>query len=122
MNIGIRDTVDRAAALARLATVERWAIDGATVPDMIDGAYVLDVLEDGLAVGAIALTINGDVATVTAAASTGRGTGAEIELLHDALRAQGLRQVRLFTRRPGAIRKTTAHGYRVQACELVKDL
>lgn len=122
MIIAITDTADRAACIARMASVERWGVDGATLPEMLAGATLLDVVEDGQPVGAIALVIEGDTATVTAAASRGQGTAAEIELLHDALRAKGVARVRLMTRRPGAIRRTIGHGYQVKACELIKDL
>lgn len=122
MIVEIRDTTDRPAALDRLRRVARWAIDAATVPEMCEGCVVLDVVEDGKPVGTISLSISDTVATVNAAASTGQGTNEEITLLHDALKSKGVRKVRIFTRRPGAIRKTIAHGYRVQVCVLEKDL
>lgn len=120
LSITIRDTTDRAACLARLREVEPYATDGATVEDMAEGCALLDVIEDGRVVGAVAVEVRGEVATIKAASSEGLATYTELALIEAMLRRRGVRRIGLYTRRPGLVRKLLAQGYELAECHLTK--
>lgn len=120
LGLTIRDTTDRAACIERLRQVEPYAVDGATVDEMVEGCALLDVIEAGQVVGAVAVDVRGEVATIRAAASEGRATYAELTLIEALLRRQGVREVHLYTRRPGLVRKLLAQGYELAECHMRK--
>lgn len=122
MVVSVASTRDRAAAYLRLQPVQRRAVDAATVPEMADGCLVLDVIEDGATVGAVALDLQGDTATITAAANTGAHTWRALALIEAGLKQRGVRRLRLFTKRRGLIAALVPKGYRIAACELTKEL
>lgn len=126
MHLTLRDAADRAEALRRLLPVERRAVDGATVDDWQDCA-LLDVIEDGAAVGAIAVELIGDRAFVPAAANTGRATWAHLRLLELMVQRAGMRAIGMRTRRRGLVRQLVRLGYSAVsegggAWELSKEL
>lgn len=118
----VRPTIDRAAALAMLARVEAFAVDGATVADMTAGTQVFDLVEDGRTVGAVAIELVGTVATITAAVSDGRATMPELAAIERMCRAAGAKTLRMITKRAGLVRKMTAAGFALAHAELVKGL
>jgi hypothetical protein len=118
----VRPAVDRAAAVAVLRAVEPHAIDDATAADMAEGCVLFDVMEHGRAVGAVAIEIAGQVATIKAAASYGHSTYDELALIERGLRNLGIKRVAMFTRRPGLVRRLVGTGYRLREAELEKDL
>lgn len=120
MLLAVRDAVDRRAAINRLRAVEDYATDGATVADMIDGCALLDVVEAGRVVGAVAVRIEGECATITAAASHGIAAYVELHMIEQLLAARGVRRVGVFTRRAGLVRRLMAQGYTINECELSK--
>ena len=113
---------DRAAAVERLRAVEPHAVDGATAEDMSAGCDLLDVVEGGEVVGAVAVEIVGDTAVITAAASDGAHTYAELAAIERQLRAMGVKRLRMFTKRPGLVRNLAREGYRLDSAELSKEL
>lgn len=120
--IEVAPTNDRAAALRRLEPVARHAVGGASVEDMAEGAELLDVIEAGAVVGAVALDVTGNVATIKAAASRGRETAAELELIERAAEKAGAVMLGMFTRRGALVRALARRGYRIRSVELEKDL
>ncbi len=122
MSLTIASTGDRAAAYARLRAVERRAVDSATVAEMADDCIVLDVIEAGQVVGAVALDVQGTEATITAAANFGAKTWGALAMIEDGLKQRGVRRLRLFTRRRGLLAALMPKGYRIESCELSKEL
>lgn len=122
MQITIAPAADRAAALRRLVPVERHAVGGATVIDMCEGAELLDVSEDGRIIGTMAVSIDGDRATITAACGHGRRAGLELQMLEHMLKARGVCTVGAFTRRPGLVVRLVGAGYELTSAELVKRI
>jgi hypothetical protein len=119
----LRAAVDSARAVARLRQVEPFAVDGASAEELAAGAALLEVLdEDGQAVGALAVDVAGEVATITAAAGRCAHTWEELGALESACRSIGVKRLRLLTRRPGLVRQLTREGYAIAACEMQKDL
>lgn len=125
MNIALRDASDRAAALQRLAPVQRRAIDGATLADWAD-CSLLDVVEEGETVGAIAVELIGSHAFIPAAASRGRCTYAHLRLLELMVARHGARTIGMRTRRPALVHRLVRLGYAAigepGAWELTKEL
>lgn len=122
MHIGINDTADRAACLARLAAADPYTVDGCTAEEIAPGCTLLDVFEDGRIVGAVAVEIRGDIATIKAAAGACAVTYAHLILIEAALAARGVRFVGMFTKRPGLVRQLIARGYDITQCELLKEI
>ncbi len=122
MNVTIRDAQDRAAALRMLRAVEQWAVEPASAEEMAEGCAVLDVIEDGQPVGAVAVRIEGQHATITAATASGELTWHELAMIERLLCSQGVRSVGLFTRRPGLVRRLGGLGYELKRAELYKVL
>jgi hypothetical protein len=121
--MAVRLTTDRRRALALLARVVPHAVDGATLDDMTAGCELLDVTDAGEVVGAIALDVVGDVATITAAYRAGCMTADDMRGVEAIARAAGARRVRLLSRRPGLVRNMqTRYGYSLAVAELTKDL
>lgn len=120
--IAIRSAADVGAALTRLRPVERRATDGASVEDMAEGCALLDIIEDGRTVGAVALHVQGDTATIRAGACTGQHTYKHLALLERALKERGIRRVGIFTRRRGLLANLCAAGYVLREAELIKEL
>lgn len=120
--IAIRSAADVGAALARLLAVERRSTDGSTVAEMVEGCAVLDLVEDGRTVGAVAVHVQGDTATIRAACCDGQHTYRHLALIEGALKARGVRRVGLFTRRRGLLDRLCAAGYRLREAELTKEL
>lgn len=115
---------DRAASLAQLRRVERWATDGCSAEELAEGCTLLDVLEDGVQVGVIALEVKGAFAFISAAAGNGRQTNvAEALRLAEAIAMErGARRIAMLTRRPGLVRNLMRAGYAIHQAELMKDL
>lgn len=105
----LRVAQDRAAVLARLRAVEPWA-DG-TAAELAEGCALLDVLDEGQPVGAVAIEVLGNVATVKAAACSGGQFWGAVAELESGLRAAGVRTLATFTRRPGLVRRLVRRGY-----------
>lgn len=121
--ISIRDAVDQADALHHLQRAVRYACTpGSTIDGAIRGAHVLDVVSDDAVVGAVAVRIEGECATVTAFASQGAFASEQWPVLREALSAKGVRHVGLYTKRPGMIRALLRAGFRVRNCELELEL
>ncbi|MFT3665575.1 hypothetical protein [Piscinibacter sp.] len=112
MRIGLRVSSDQAAAVERLRAAERFAVDGSSAEDMARGCVLFDVVDEGAAVGAIAVDLAGERrAVVTAAASRGAATWQHLVMLEQTLRINGVRRVALFTRRRGLVRQLARRGY-----------
>jgi len=122
MHPGVRAAADRDAAVRRLRAVEPYAVDDSTAVDMAEGCAVLDVMEGDEIVGAVAIDIVGDTATITGAASEGVSTYEQLRLIEAALKRMGVRRVRAFTRRAGLVRTLTREGYGLCSAELIKEL
>lgn len=122
LRIEVAPTTDRAAALRRLAPVERHAIDGATATELADGCELLDVIEAGHPVGAVALSIDGGVATIKAAASRGTATAEELQHVEHIAQRAGAVMLGMFTRRGALVRALAARGYRIRCVEIEKVL
>lgn len=108
-----------------LRRVERHAVDGATAEQMAEGCHVLDVLAHGRIVGAVAIQIIGQHATITAAAGDGDGgecTGAELDLIEDSLLRRGVTHLTIKTKRPGLVRQMARCGYDITECSMQKGL
>lgn len=121
-SVGLRDAADRAAAIALLRAVEPHAVDGSTAEEMAHGCYLLDMIEHGQVIGALAIDIDEDTATIRAAAASSNAFVPQLALIEDALRAKGVRYVGVDTRRPGLVRRLIASGYRIDRCTLEKEL
>lgn len=112
-----------AETLERLRAVEPWAVDGATVAEMTAGCALLDVLEDGQPVGAVAVEIDGDTATITAAMFSGEFSVDEFAYIERMLRTEGVRRLVAYTKRPGVVRRLmSARGFRLEEARMTKDL
>ncbi len=122
MSLTIAATTDRPAAYRRLQPVERRAVDGATVPDMADGCLVLDVIENGRIVGAVALDIQGTEATITAGANFGARTYEALRMIERGLIERGVKRLHMHTRRRGLLAALLPRGYSIAACHIIKDL
>lgn len=122
MTLTIAATTDREAAYRRLQPVERRAVDGATVAQMANGCLVLDVIENGRTVGAVALDINGDEATITAGANWGARTYDALRMIERGLIERGVKRLHMHTRRRGLLAALLPKGYRITACHITKDL
>lgn len=112
---------DAQATIELLRQAEPYSVDGAPIGDIVGGCELLDVMELGERVGAVAVEIDATEATIKAAVCHGSTYTAlgELELL---LRHRGVRSVGMFTRRLALVHNLTACGYRVKSFELEKDL
>lgn len=120
---GIQAAADRAAAVERLRKVERYAVDGATAEEMAEGCILLDVRDEtGATVGAVAIDVVGDVATVTAAVREGFMTPAELAQVEDAARAAGARTLKFWTSRPALVRNMARAGFDLVSAEMEKAI
>jgi hypothetical protein len=112
-----------AAAVRLLRRVEPHAVDGSMAEDMAAGCELMDVIEDGNVVGAIAVEVRGEVATIKAAVNTGANTYAALLLLEAQLKARGVRFVGMFTKRAGLVRRLiNTGGYGLVQAELIKEI
>lgn len=96
---------DMGATAERLRPVVRRAVDGATLAEMTAGCLLLDVLEEGRPVGALALDFVGDACTVTAAARQGVTPPDEWPQVEAIARQWGAKRIRMLTRRPALVRR-----------------
>lgn len=112
-------------ARERLRAVEPFAVGGASADDMTAGCLLLDVIEAGRIVGAVALDIEGEGkhrrATVTAATREGEMQAIEWQQIEAWARALGARRLRLVTRRPALVRNMIRR-YGFAAAVLEKEL
>ncbi|KQW76588.1 hypothetical protein [Methylibium sp. Root1272] len=115
-------TIDGAASLARLAAVDRRSVDGSTAAEIAEGCELLDVIEAGRVVGAVAVSIDGNVATLKAAATTGTETYEALGALEAAAKDAGAVLLGMFTRRGALVPLLVERGYRIRSIELEKDL
>jgi hypothetical protein len=122
MTVTVAATSDRAAAYARLQPVARRAVDGATVPEMADGCIVLDVIQNGRAVGSVALDVEGSEATITAGACWGDCTYHALRMIEAGLRERGVKRLHIHTKRRGLLAALGPGGYRLAAAHLIKEL
>ena len=83
---------------------------------------MLEVLENGEIVGAVAVEVLGPDATITAAVSRGQASFGALVMIEDMLKRAGVRRVAVCTRRLGLIHRMSAMGYAVEACRMVKDI
>lgn len=113
---------DGAASLTRLAAVDRRSVDGSTAAEIAEGCELLDVIEAGRVVGAVAVSIDGNVATLKAAATTGTETYEALGALEVAAKDAGAVLLGMFTRRGALVPLLVARGYRIRSVELEKDL
>lgn len=120
--LAVRDTLDADAALDRLRWVEPHAVDGSSALEMAEGCSILDVLEGGRVVGAVAVDLDGTHATIKAAASEGGATYRSLCLIEQLMKRNGARTVGMVTNRAGLVRQLTSNGYRIVECHLVKDV
>lgn len=118
----VKPAADPAAALANLRQVEPHAVSGESAQELANGCVLLDVLEGGQPVGAVAVQIEGEGAVITAFASHGQATYHELALIEAALKRSGVRRVAMLTRRPGLVRNLVREGYSLQRAELEKAL
>lgn len=98
-------SLDQRATAERLRPVERRAVDGATVAEMTAGCALFDVWDGFRIVGAVALDLQGEVATVTAAARQGDTPPDEWPQIEAHARRLGAKRIRLLTRRPALVRR-----------------
>lgn len=122
MDLDITLIEDRSSGVLRLRPVEAHATDGSTAAEMAEGCELFALHEEGRQVGAVAVRIEGDVATITAAASDGLMTYSHLAMLEDQLRARGVRHLGMYTKRPGLLRRLIGQGYGVVQAELIKEL
>lgn len=120
--IAMRQAHSRAAAIDRLREVEPHAVDGASAEDMAADAELFEVLEGGRVVGVVAVRVEGDGATITAATASGLATWRHLAELERALHARGVRRLGVCTRRPGLVRELLRRGYRIACADMVKGL
>lgn len=118
----VKRAADPRAALDRLRAVEPFAVDGSTADEMAEGCELLDLIEDGATVGAVAIHIAGTHATINAAASRGQATYTELEAIERGLRAMGVESVQVNTRRHGLVRQLARLGYGLREATLHKEL
>ena len=90
--------------------------------DLAEGCELLDVIEAGRVVGAVAVSIDGNVATLKAAATTGTETYEALGALEVAAKDAGAVLLGMFTRRGALVPLLVARGYRIRSIELEKDL
>lgn len=129
MRLQVRDATDRAACVELLRRVETFAIDGASAEQMAAGCALLELNEDGRRVGAVAIELHGERATITAASSHGLATWAELQMIEKLMQSHGVKRLGLFTQRRGLVRQLKRRGYRVVrpwgtgfALEMEKDI
>lgn len=122
MNLEVRDAIDSTASVNLLKAAEPHAVDGSTAEEMADGCALLDLVEEGEIVGAMAVGIDGDHATIHACVSRGAAAFQSLSVTEELLRRAGLRSVGVVTRRTGLIRRLIKQGYRVTECHLAKEL
>lgn len=122
MLLEVRDSVDPEAAKAMLCAVEPHAVDGATVEDMTAGCTLLDILEGGAVVGAVAVEIEGEDATITAGTSKGEAAYQAMGLVENLLKRAGVKRVAFETRRIGLVDRMWNIGYEVQHCRMFKEI
>lgn len=122
MSAAVLPAADRAAALDRLAPAAAYAVGGETVEELAAGCALLDVIEGGQPVGAVAVQLVGDEARITAFASRGQATYHELALIEAALHRSGVRRVRMLTMRPALVRNLVREGYSLRRAELEKAL
>lgn len=122
LTIEVAPAADRSAALRRLAAVDRRTVDGSTAADIAEGCELLDVIEAGQPVGAVAIEVDGRVATLKAAATKGAATYEELALVERAAEQAGAVLLGMFTRRGALVRELAKRGYRIRCVELEKDL
>lgn len=122
MDLDITLIEDRSSGVMRLRPVEAHATDGSTAAEMAEGCELFALHEEGRQVGAVAVRIEGDVATITAAASEGVRTYELLQELERRLKARGVRHLGMFTKRPGLLRRLVGQGYDVVQAELIKEL
>lgn len=113
---------DGAASLTRLAAVDRRSVDGSTAAEIAEGCELLDVIEAGQIVGAVAVSIDGNVATLKAAATTGAETYEALGALEVAAKDAGAVLLGMFTKRGALVAELVRRGYRIRSVELEKDL
>lgn len=111
MRLRVVNTTDPAAAIELLRAVEPHAVDGARAEEMAFGCALLDVIEEGQRVGAVAVEIEGERATITAAASRGVATWRELQMIEGQLKRMGIKRLGMFTKRPGLVRQLARRGY-----------
>lgn len=112
--VSLRRAADPAAALHLLRQVEPYG-DG-TAEEMAAGCLLLDVLDGGEPVGAVAVELRPPVATIKAAAVASARVWVEhLPELEHGLRCAGVRYVGAFTRRAGLVRRMRAAGYVAEA-------
>jgi len=87
---------------------------------MAEGCTVLDLCEAGAVVGAAAVEIAGNVATIKAAVCWGALTYDHLTAIEQWAKGQGVRGVGMFTRRPGLVRALRVRGYGLVEAELFK--
>lgn len=112
--VSLRRAADPAAALHLLRQVEPYG-DG-TAEEMAEGCILLDVLDAGRPVGAVAVELRPPVATIKAAAAASPRVWVEhLPELERGLRCAGVQWVGAFTRRAGLVRRMAAQGYMPEA-------
>lgn len=122
MLLEVRDTIDKAAAVAMLRAVEPHSVDGATVDEMTAGCLLLDVVEEGQVVGAVAVEIEGQGATITAAASHGEASFRALGLVEGLLKRAGVSRVGMVTKRFGLVHRLGNIGYSIEHCRMAKEI
>lgn len=97
-----------------LRQVEPYA-DG-SAEEMAAGCWLLDVLDGGHVVGAVAVEVRPPVATIKAAAVQSASVWRRhLPELERGLGCAGVQWVGAFTRRAGLVRRMTASGYTAEA-------
>lgn len=118
----VRPAADCAAAVAMLKRAADHAVNGESADELAEGCALLDVIEGGQPVGAVAVQLVGEEARITAFASRGQATYHELELIEAALQRSGVRRVRMLTMRPALVRNLVREGYELKRAELEKVL
>ncbi|MCV2361654.1 hypothetical protein LNV08_22035 [Paucibacter sp. TC2R-5] len=90
--------------------------------DMTAGCLMLDILENGRAVGAVALDIVGNVATITATARDGELGPDELAQLETIARREGAHTLKFWTRRPALVRSMQRAGFELVSAEMEKAI
>lgn len=80
------------------------------------------MIEAGQIVGAVAVSIDGNVATLKAAATTGAETYEALGALEVAAKDAGAVLLGMFTKRGALVAELVRRGYRIRSVELEKDL
>jgi hypothetical protein len=82
----------------------------------------MDVFENGQIVGTVALEVVGNLARVTAAASVGKHTAAELAIIESIAQSMGATRLEFDTRRPGLIRRALASGYELKGATVSRGI